>query len=92
MGYRFSSEVSRGAAKGEPMEPWLDKDGNFVLFDPAKRREGSVHEADYSRTRSSEQAKKLIENDGVSMRMRIRGAPSSSPSLVKAERIVITPR
>lgn len=71
------------------MEPWKDEDGNFVLFDPAKRREGSVRADDCIRTRSAEQAKKLIEKRGYGMRMRIRGTRGGPASMIKAGRIVV---
>ncbi|MCH8151394.1 MAG: hypothetical protein IH830_03360 [Planctomycetes bacterium] len=87
MAFTFSSTVSRGEAKGEPMEPWKDKNGNFVLFDPAKRREGGVRADDCTRTRSPELARKLIEERGYSMRMRIRGTRGGPGSMIKAGRI-----
>lgn len=89
MTYTFSTTVSRGEAKDEAMEPWKDEDDNFVLFNPTKRRGGSVHADDCFRTRSPDIAKKMIEERGFSMRMKIRGTRSGPASVIKAGRIVV---
>lgn len=87
MSFKFRSTVSRGKAEGEPMEAWIDG-GCFVLFDPSKRRGGAVHSRDYTRVRSSEQAKRLIEEQGYSMRMCVRGVRRGA-SIIQASRIEI---
>lgn len=85
----FSSMVRRGEEKGEALEPWTDKGGNFVLCDPAKRHGGRVYVKDCVPTPSAEEARKLIEDQGFSMRMRIRGGSEEATRMVRANRIEI---
>lgn len=89
MQIRFTSSIRRGEEKGQLLEPWTDKSGNFVLCDPAKRHGGRVYVKDCVPTRSAEEARKLIEDQGFSMRMRIRGGAEEVTRMVRAERIAI---
>lgn len=74
MEYEFSSTVSRGHAKGEPMEAWRDSERRYELFDPTKRDgSGSVRTSECVRVRSSTEAKRLVGERAFSMRMRVRG-------------------
>lgn len=89
MQIRFTSNIRRGEEKGQLLEPWTDKSGNFVLCDPAKRHGGRVYVKDCVPTTSAEEAKKLIEDQGFSMRMRICGGAEDATRMVRAERIAI---
>lgn len=89
MAIEFTSTVTRGEAKGERMEPWKDEDGCYVLFDPSKRRDGSVKSIDCFRTRSASVAAKMIKERRYSMRMRLCGSRGGAASMIKADRIVM---
>lgn len=90
MSYEFRSIVARGEAMGELMEAAKDRDGNYVLFHPADREFGTVYKEHCVRVRSSEEARRMIEEEGYSMRMRIVGSSAGSGSMIQASRIVIT--